>query len=182
MPVDAADQPESSLKLETLLAVHQNVQEQIRFADTKAGFIAGINVLLVGFLAPHLDRLVGIDSTSVVAICVSSMLLTAYGMASVVSFGCVIACVVSRFGQDAPHCRIFCGHITATYGKDHGKYFEDVRTMSGDDWLRDVSDQIVENSSIASAKHGLVRWAAFSTAVALACWSGTVIALAAVAS
>jgi hypothetical protein len=89
---------------------------------------------------------------------------------TITSIGLVIYTVMSRFGEMAPMCKIFFGHIVRDYGKDHGKYVDEIGRMTDAEWAAEIGTQIVEVSHIAMAKHKLVRWAAFTTLMAFIIW------------
>ena len=172
------NQDEAAVNIETLWAVHSGVQQHVRLADTKAGFIAGLNTLMVGFLAPQLDGLIEAASEPTLVACIASVMLVAYGLSTAASFGLVLAAVISRLGERAPRCRIFFGHIAASYGRDYARYHDEICKLSDAEWAKDISSQIVENAHIASTKHRLIAFAAYTTAFALVFWGGTVLALA----
>ncbi|HZZ79994.1 MAG TPA: Pycsar system effector family protein, partial [Gemmataceae bacterium] len=96
--------------------------------------------------------------------------LILFAVCSVGAVGMLIYTVMSRFGEKAPKCRIFFGHIATQYGHDFEKYVTELKGMSEDDWLKEVGTQIVETSHIALTKHKTVRNAAQYTLVGLAFW------------
>jgi hypothetical protein len=150
-----------------------SIQEQIRFADTKAGFIAALNTLPFGFIISSLDKFSAIHGHSVKDRIICWILLgfiIPYTIATLASISLVIYTVMSRFGEMAPMCKIFFGHIVRDYGKDHGKYVEEIARMTDADWAAEIGTQIVEVSHIALAKHKLVRWAALTTLTAFILW------------
>ena len=52
-----AHKPPPAWQMSACMEILNDIQEQIRFADSKAGFIAAFNVLLFGFIANHMDKL-----------------------------------------------------------------------------------------------------------------------------
>ncbi len=163
---------EKKSSLDNCLKVLAGVQEQIRFADTKAAFVFAINTLMFGFVANSVGTLKkGLAVNPVPAPAwVGLVALVVFGACSVIAVGTLIYTVMSRFGEKAPKCRIFFGHIASQYGHDFEKYVTELKVMSDDDWLKEVGTQIVETSHIALTKHGTVRTAAQITIVGLACW------------
>jgi Family of unknown function (DUF5706) len=163
---------EKKLSLDNCLKMLVGVQEQIRFADTKAAFMFGINTLMFGFVAGSvgtLKKALGLSLIPTPA-WVGLVSLILFGICAVVAVGMLIYTVMSRFGALAPKSRVFFGHIANTYGKDYGKYVSEVKAMTEDDWLNDVATQIVETSHIAFTKHSTVRNAALITIAGLALW------------
>lgn len=164
--------PEKKSNLDNCLKVLTGVQEQIRFADTKAGFVFAINTLMFGFVANCVGTLKkGLTASPVpVPAWVGMVALVIFGVCSVLAVGMLIYTVMSRFGEKAPKCRIFFGHIASQYGHDFEKYVTELKRMTEDDWLKEVGTQIVETSHIAFAKHKAVRTAAQVTIAGLVCW------------
>ena len=163
---------EKKSNLDNCLKVLAGVQEQIRFADTKAAFVFAINTLMFGFVANSvgtLKKALALDSVPPSA-WVGLVALIAFVLCAVIAVGMLIYAVMSRFGALAPKSRVFFGHIATCYGKDYGKYVSEVKAMSEEDWLHEVGTQIVETSHIALTKHSTVRCAALTTLGGLACW------------
>ena len=163
---------EKKSNLDNGLKILAGVQEQIRFADTKAAFVFTINTLMFGFVVNGVGTLKkAMTVTPVPAPAWVGMLaLIVFGVCSVATVGLLIYNVMSRFGEKAPKCRIFFGHIALHYGHDFEKYVTDLKGMTEDDWLKEVGTQIVETSNIALTKHNSVRTAAQVTIVGLAFW------------
>ncbi len=148
-------------------------QEQIRFADSKAAFMAALNTLLFGFMATNFASLKALYTTCSimgVACWALFLVLAVYLLSALFSLGCIIVAVTSRFGELAPHSKVFFGHIARNYGKDYEKYVRESSAMTATDWARDLGTQIVEVSHIALAKHRRVRWAARALLVAGVFW------------
>jgi hypothetical protein len=159
--------------LDMYLATLIGIQEQIRFADTKAGFIAALNTLPFGFIISSLDKFTALrgHTTKERLICgILLVFLIPYTLATLTSICLVIYTVMSRFGAAGPMCKIFFGHIAQDYGKDHGRYVDELSQMTQAQWAAEIGTQIVEVSHIALAKHKLVRWAAFTTLMAFILW------------
>ncbi len=153
-----------------------DIQEQIRFADSKAGFISAFNMLLFGFIASHLDKLRALYVSKDCAsgcIAFALMLVGIYVVSMVITFTLVVTCVISRFGGGAPQGRVFFAHIVARYGKNHQQYARDIDAMSESAWLDELGAQIVEVSRLAVLKHKCVRWAAFCTLITVLLWIGS---------
>lgn len=158
--------------LETCRAVLAGVQDQIKFGDTKAAFVLAINTLMCGFAAGSLTTLkTALKATPPSAwawVLLAALIL--FGGSAVFAMGSLIHAVMSRFGALAPKTRVFFGHIANSYGKDYGKYVDEIRAMSPNDWLKEIGTQIVETSHVALNKHRAVRRAAIATIIGLISW------------
>lgn len=161
-----ADEPKSNL--DTYLKILSGVQEQIRFADSKAAFIAALNALLFGFVTNHLDKLRSANGAV-------RILAGFYALAALGALIFVIIAVVSRFGELAPQCKVFFGHIAKHYGKDYEKYWRETKDLDDSDWAKEIASQIVEVCHIATKKHKLVRCGAVCTLIALGLWFLTLV-------
>jgi hypothetical protein len=149
------------------------VQDQARFAGSKAVFVAALNTLLFGFIARNFESLKPIYAAcqaSHVACWLLFIFFAAYVVASLLSLGFIIWAVMSRFGELAPRSKVFFGHIARDYGNDCEKYVRETGGMTDADWARDLGSQIVEVAHIALAKHKRVRRAAICVFIALILW------------
>lgn len=157
--------------LEFLKWTLDGVQEQIRFADTKAGFVVLFHTFLFGFIISQAETLatVAVDGRDCLYY-FRMALFTGYAVASITSIWFAIAAVIPKFGTGAPRCRIFFGHIVAEYGRNYDGYHQAVLGRSEADWLKDLTSQIVENSNIANDKHRragtAARWAVATVVLA----------------
>lgn len=166
--------------VETCFGILSATQDQIRFADTKAAFLFGINTLMFGFVASTSGLLKqslaqqGASAASVIAI----VALVVFGVAASGAVVILISAVMSRFGELAPKSRAYFGHIARQYGKDYAKYVGEIQGMSEDDWTEELGTQIVEVSHIALAKHKWIWRAGVATIVSFACWLVCLVAVA----
>ena len=128
-----------------------STQEQIRFADSKAAFALLIQTFLFGFVASQVDTFR--DQSSPCFAWALLLALAGYIGSSLASVIYAVRAVIPKFGEGAPRCKIFFGHIVSTYARNYDAYRRDVEQSSEDDWRRDLSSQIVENSNIALMKH-----------------------------
>jgi hypothetical protein len=172
-PSAGAEMPPPAWQMSACLEILDDIQEQIRFADSKAGFIAAFNVLLFGFVANHMDKLRTLwngKSVGTGVLVFALVLVGIYVASMVVTFGLVVSCVISRFGGRAPQGRVFFAHIAAQYGKNHKRYAQDIGAMTNADWVEELGSQVVEVSRLAILKHKRVRWAACCTLVSVLLW------------
>lgn len=156
-------------------------QEQVRFADSKAAFLAGLNTLLFGFMVSNISKVsaaLSIHEIRTVPGFVSLSLLLLYLIATTASLVLLIGSVMPRLGESAPLSKVFFGHIATHYGRRYDDYIRDTVGMSETDWTQAVGTQIVEVSNIALSKHKTVTRASKLTFLAVVLWMGSLAALA----
>jgi len=180
MIAQSQESPSPTWQLSACLEILDDIQEQIRFADSKAGFIVAFNALLFGFVVNHVDKLRtlchGAEWKSGL-IPLALALVGIYVASMVVTFALVVGCVVSRFGGRVPQNRVFFAHIAAQYGKNVTGYAKDVGAMTHAAWLEELGAQVVEVSRLAMLKHRFVRWASYFTMVSVVLWIGAMTSL-----
>jgi len=177
---EAAAAPERP-NLEMYAVVLNGIQQQIRFADAKAGFVAAVNALLFGFLAVRFDSMLAAYSrlgfgSAVMWFNVIAQSL--YLMATAAAVGSILIAVMPRFSELSPHGKLFFRHIVRDYGKDCARYVRDTSRMTDQDWAQQLGAEIVEVSHIASTKHQLMRQAVWATLAAFALWRVALLAVA----
>ena len=160
--------------LDVLFRILSSNQEQVRFADSKATFVAALNALLFGFMATHFVSLKAIYTTyglQSFAFCGPFVVIALYVISSMTSLLLAVWGVMPRFGGHAPRSKIYFEHIVRDYGKDYGKYGQDVNKMTESDWVQDLGTQVVEVSHIILAKHTCVRSAATLVPITALLWA-----------
>lgn len=172
-PVEAVASLALEPNLEMISATLKGIQEQVRFADAKASFIAATNVLLFGFIASQADKLSAVPASArQVGYWLALTFLILYAVAAFISVGHIIFSVMPRFGELAPQCKTHFAHVLRNYGKDYGRYCTDVKAMTTCDWAGDLASQVVEVCHIADVKHRLIRRASILTIISFALWIG----------
>jgi hypothetical protein len=179
-PSEDAQTPTTAWQMSACLQILNDIQEQIRFADSKAGFIAAFNVLLFGFVANHMDKLRTLCcgtqlGTGIVVLAL--VLVGIYVTSMVITFGLVVSCVISRFAGRAWQSRVFFAHIAAKYCNNHKGYSRDISAMTNTDWLDELGAQVVEVSQLAMLKHKRVRLAACFTLFSVLLWIGSLVTM-----
>ena len=169
---------ESGHDLSTYFAILNGIQEQIRFADSKAAFLSALNALMFAFLSNGIYRLNAASNSQGAAFRIAALLMVLYVLAAAFSVGLVVLSVMSRFGELAPKSKVYFGHIIQHYGKDYSKYVAEMKAMNNDSWATEIGTQIVEVSHIAVTKHNLLRTAAMLSLVAFVLWVAALFALA----
>jgi len=118
----------------------------IAAADSKVGFIVGVNTAMLGGLAAAVSKATHLTAWPTV------FLLLATG-AETVAILCAATAVLPRV--DGPkRSFVFFGKIAEF---DRAEYQERIRRCSDSDLLDDIAAQIHRNAEIATHKHGLVR-------------------------
>jgi hypothetical protein len=164
----------TSSQISICLEILDDIQEQIRFADQKAGFISVLNVFLFGFIANNFDKLRTLHLSGkdlgTAGMVAAMVVVGIYLVFTVASFLLVVSCVMSRFGQRGPKSRVFFGDIAAGYAADHGRYVETISHMTDAQWVQELGNQVVEVSRLAIIKHKRIRWATMSTLAGVLLW------------
>jgi hypothetical protein len=155
------------------VSVLESIQQQIGFADLKAGFLATLNAVLFGFLAPFFNTMqtaanavVHKDGIFWLAVVLQGLYLGAMG----ISIGTIVLAVMPRFSTISKDSVVFFGAIVKRYGNDCGRFVSDTSRLTDQQWAEQLGSQIVEISHIATKKHRLVRQAVWSTLFAFAFW------------
>ena len=164
--------PSSQISICLNLLAH--IQEQIRAADSKAGFISMLNVFLFGFIATNFEKICSLydagKSPGAVSVALAVSVVSVYMLFTVASFILAVTCVMSRFGQRGVESRVFFGHIAKRHGSNPGKYANVVCKMTDHEWVEELSNQIAEVSTLAVIKHNRIRWATITTLASVLLW------------
>ena len=170
----------SSSNLPMAWSILNSIHEQIRLADSKAGFIIALNAILFGFASRYFDKFGRAEpagSQESIFLWINDAIFVFYLAAAAASVVFILIAVMSRIRKSSVQTKIFFGHIARHYGKDSEKYLRDVRGMNEENWLREVGSQIVEASHIALIKHKWVSRASISLLVAAVLLAITTIAV-----
>ncbi len=143
------------------------IQEQIRFADAKVGFIITLNAILFALVGKGLE---GIKMPLAEAGFLP-VLLGAYTVATVLSITGAVTAVRSRLDFQGPKTHLFFGHIAALYPGDHERYLADVQNLSEQDLLGEIANLIVTSSQIALRKHQLIMRSVTYTLITVLLWA-----------
>lgn len=142
-----------------LARIYAGIQDQIKFADSKAGFVAAFNALLIGFIIGNFGAVTNaFKATHSWGIALSlAGLVIVVAMPVVVSVSYVLEAVRPRHGANTHKSRFFYAHIATAYGRDANRYSADVLSMTDDEWASDYTHQITEVACIAKDKHDNIR-------------------------
>lgn len=155
-------------RLDQLARIYAGIQEHIRFADSKAGFVAAINALLLGFIASNYGTIRSVYTATHNWNYAAwlSLLMIIPAVPTAISVVYVLWAVMPRFGADTHSSKVFFNHIADGFKRDGAKYRDQVVKMAVGDWICDYGNQIVESASIAKEKHGNVKKAVIAASTA----------------
>jgi hypothetical protein len=155
------------------------VEDQLRFADSKAGFLATLHAFLISPLVYNVGEVRNAyrhwDSASL-------DLLIGFGSVYVVLYLVTMAMIGltvfprSRGRKRAPS-RAYFGRIAREFGHAPEQFVAQVVAMSHRDWLEEIGLYIVDVSAIAALKHRYVRWATVASVPTVIFWCLTVLTL-----
>ncbi len=152
-------------------SVLSSVQEQIRFADTKGGFIASVSALFFGLLIARADKLAAVATKDRHWIFYTAIaLLVIYTIGTFVSVSHVIFSIMPRVKKSPGKGRTFFAHIREGFMEDAEKYRMEVKSMTDSDWADDLAQQIVDVCEIAAVKHALIYRASISSLFSFLLW------------
>lgn len=180
--VPAAESPvRGGPNLQMYVTILHGIQDQIRFADAKAGFIAGVNAIMFCFLASHFDTMLAVHAkagSTNTAFWLAVVFQLLYLVIMAIAVCAVILSVMPRLSKSSPESKVFFGHIRKNYGRDWQRYVAETSQLTDQQWAEQIGTQIVEVSQIAWQKHRLVRQAAWFTLAAFALWRASLAAIA----
>lgn len=134
--------------------VYQNTQDQIKFADAKAGGLIALTSLNFGFILSNYEKLLAFTGT----LWFTPLMIT-FLLSLAIGLGLCFSILFSRFGGSTPQTMVFFAHINEKYKLDWERYYKDVSTSDDETWTKQFSGQILEVSKIATTKHRLFRHA-----------------------
>ena len=157
--VSENDKEKTLDKLKDVLA---NIQDQIKFADAKAGFLITLLSIVIGFVFSKYSEFLPLLN--------NTFFLIFFFLFSGLILYSLISCfrvIFSRLGGNTPQTKVFFAHINKEYKFDYQRYSSDVQEASVNDWIQDFSAQILEVSDIATIKHKIFRNGVRASTVAL---------------
>jgi hypothetical protein len=175
------DRPEpEGARLQSCFHLVGRVEDQLRFADSKAAFLATIHTLLVGPLVYNLAILRNaLWQWAPISRGVLLLLVAVYGGLFLASMALVALTVLPRFGPGSRPAasRMFFGQIAREFGHDPASFVSALSAMSTRDWLDELGVYIVDASKIAAEKHRFVRRATVLTVASVVAWCAVVLAI-----
>jgi Family of unknown function (DUF5706) len=165
--------------LSSYFALVGQVEDQVRFADSKAAFLATIHTLLVG---PIVYNVVLIRSAIHTWDDASRAVLLGLGGSYALTFlagmGFLALAVLPRFKRRGrPASQLFFGRIAREFGEEPDRFVARLAEMSDREWVDELGVYVVDASRIAAAKHRYVRRATLLTVASVVAWCAVVVAL-----
>jgi hypothetical protein len=173
-PLPQQHDHEHDISLSMLSMGLSRIQDQVKFADAKGGFLATLGILLAGFVVQPASHLA---ATGGIALWIVHILLGLYLLATFLSVTCVLLGVMPRLTDSKPHTMTFFSHISAEFGRDSLRYCQQAQNMTHDQWAQELSAQIVAVSHIADRKHRLIHRASLWMIGSLALWIAVLAAI-----
>lgn len=150
--------------IDALWKIYENVSEWVRFADTKASIIIGINAILAGFIASNISVLRSylIGSPSLVVL---TSLAVISSMASVYF---AIKCLNPTLDVGEPTSLVYFAHIALGFDSAE-KYSQQLHDCINDQprFHDHISSQIWANSKIGWKKYKAITWSTRMLTVSL---------------
>lgn len=162
--------------VEHLFKVLNSIQEQIRFADAKAGFVMGLNTVMFGFVSTTCKTWKsGLNSAAAHdAACMMAFLFAVYLICSLLAVAMLLTTINPDLGN-APRSKIFFNHVAEDFKREYDRFSAAVESADDAAWADDLSSQILETANIAKQKHAKVKEALCLTAVAVFFWIFTLV-------
>ncbi|MFO0953806.1 MAG: DUF5706 domain-containing protein [Isosphaeraceae bacterium] len=179
VPTPASAPEADATRLQSCFHLVGRVEDQLKFADSKAAFLATIHTLLVGPLVYNLAILrTAIWQWTLASRFVVLLLTVIYGGLFLASMALVALTVLPRFGRKGPRAasRMFFGQIAQEFGHDPRSFVTALASMTTNDWLEELGVYVVDASKIAAEKHRFVRRATVLTVASVVAWCMLVIA------
>ena len=183
-PAHVEDPPRTEPETADLPSCFQllgRVEDQLRFADSKAGFLATLHAFLISPLIYNVGEIRKAfrqwDTTSLDLLMAFGGVYALLYMISMGMVGMTVLPRIRRRKQTRPPSRVFFGRIAREFGHDPRRFVALIATMSERDWLDEIAVYIVDASTIAAAKHWYVRWATLFSVPTVFFWILTVLVL-----
>lgn len=160
------------MKVERLVQILDAVQSQIRFFDTKAQLVLGIDGILAGFLGVNTETIasaISDKSPSWVSIGLD-IFFAAYLIALVLSLLWGFKTVYPRTDVKQPESRIFFIHVARHYKENYKQAVEDLTGMSDEHLSDDIAKQVLANSRVGLDKYESLKKAVFWMGISVFCW------------
>ena len=177
-PLPAEHGHEHDVSLSMLSTGLTRIQDQVKFADAKGGFLATLGILLSGFVVPPVTALgPSAGGHGGFPLWAVHLLLGTYLITTFLSVASVIHSVMPRLTKSDPNTMTFFSHVRQKYGMDYLSYCDRARQMTPEQWAQELSAQIVAVSHIADRKHRLIHRAALWMIASLALWISVLISV-----
>ena len=173
-------EPESS-ELPSCFQLLGRVEDQLRFADSKAGFLATLHAFLISPLIYNVGEIRKAfrqwDPTSLGLLIMIGVVYVMLYLISMAMVGLTVLPRIQRGKRTRPPSRVFFGRIAREFGHDPHRFVALIAAMTERDWLDEIAVYIVDASTIAASKHWYVRWATLFSVPTVFFWILTVLVL-----
>lgn len=157
------------------------VEDQLRFADSKAAFLSTLQAFLISPLIYNVAEIRKAfrtwDTLSVNLLVVTGGVYVALFLISMSLVGMTVLPRIRRLTRARAPSRVFFGRIAREFGHDPSAFVAQLAAMTERDWLDEIGVYIVDVSAIAAAKHWYVRWATLFSVSTVPFWILTVLVL-----
>lgn len=150
-----SEEGEKKTELETLWKTYDTINEWIRFSDTKAVAILGINGVVAGFVFSNLKELkLVLSSYPIILI---PLIIGIFTCSVSVYFS--IICLAPTLKVGDRDSLIFFAHVAEKF-KTPGDYEKAVRQIlkNDNDLMGQITNQVWSNSKVAWKKYNAVVW------------------------
>lgn len=177
-PPVPGDESDAS-RLQTSFHLLARVEDQLLFADSKAGIIATLQAFLV---SPLVYNVVQIRKAFATWDPESKLLLGgclgAYSVMFLITMGYAGMTVLPRTrGPGRSHSKAFFGRIAREFGHAPERFIAELGRMTDRDWLDEIGRDIVHVSALVAVKHRMARYAIVASVPTTILWVLTVLVL-----
>jgi hypothetical protein len=165
------------MNADRLWKILDSVQAHVRVFDAKAQIVIAIDGILAGFFGSQTVKLV--ELLGQLPNSILPVVLVATGVTCLVALGAsllyAVTTVHARLQLKQPNSRIFFAHICQEFGRNYEKARQAFSSADDDELVADVSNQILANSIICSAKAERFRKSLFLMSFAVLFWLATLV-------
>ncbi len=167
------------IRADLLLKILDGVQTQIRFFDTKAQIVLGIDGILAGFVGVQIPALAEVvfkfwpSFLSVWLLIVFCTLL----ISLMLSLLQALRTIYPRLNIGQPDSKIFFAHLARIYGNDYVRASRELTGLSEQELSVDIANQLLANSRVCELKYARLTQASMWMAVAITSWVVTCVLL-----
>lgn len=166
-------------RLQPAFNVLAGVEEQLRFADQKAAFLATLHSFLISALAGNVVYIRSLTANwEAGSVWILGTAFVLYVSCFLAALTFVALTVLPRLRKsDRPPSKAFFGRIAGQYSANVEGYVAELRGMTPAQWFAEIGQFIVDVSAIAVAKHRCIRRATQLTIPTVVFWLATVLTL-----
>jgi hypothetical protein len=160
------------MKSDEIWKILEAVQAQIRAFDTKSQIVIGVDGVTAGFVISSAQKL--LEAASGLPLrpsAVTALFFEASAIACfLISLIFAVWTVTARLKYCQPLALTFFSHIVKTFGNDYEKCQRTYSSLTEQEFMKQVSSQILTNSKICQEKGTWLRRAHYSMLAGLIFW------------